>query len=678
MAFHVIKKLSLLQALLAVLAATATAAAADQRTLLPQALPGCLDHCGNLTIPYPFGIGDGCYLRPEFNTICYGLNSAYFNTTAGARYMTHISLEGELQIIQEIAYDCYNDMNEPLFSNNPSLSLPTPYTISDTKNKFIVVGCDALALFQGHRGDENYTTGCMSICDDNVGSANASCSGIGHCGYALIVQEEEFTYSGNKSITDLLGIEQLPMVVNWGIGDEPCDAAEKKLDYACKKNNIDECEANPCNGLNGSTDLFDESVFSAPGCAAHPSISAVHLTLTFDFFKMDGGDGRVRGAPGKEKYFTENGGLLLQQKLTSQGGSVETTKLFAAEELEKATNNYHESRILGEGGYGTVYRGILLDNRVVAIKKSKVGAPTQTDQFVNEVIVLSQINHRNVVRLLGCCLETEVPLLVYEFITQGTLFEHIHKNKGKGSLLSWELRLKVASETAGALAYLHSSASTPIIHRDVKTMNILLDDNYTAKVSDFGASRFIPIDQTQLATLVQGTFGYLDPEYFHSNQLTEKSDVYSFGVVLAELLTSRVALSFARPEAERCLAHFFVCLVEDGNLNQILCDDIVNEEDIDQRVIENVAHLAKRCLRVKEEERPTMREVAMELEGMIMTKHPWGSADHNFPEETMHLLGSPNTFMDYIVNVDGDGGPGTTSGCDSMQLELLNSYADRR
>ncbi|KAL6206470.1 hypothetical protein ACLB2K_023718 [Fragaria x ananassa] len=766
MAFHVIKKLSLLQALLAVLAATAKAAAADQTTLLPQALPGCLDHCGNLTIPYPFGIGDGCYLRPEFNTTCYGLNSAYFNTTARARYMTHISLEGELQIIQEIGYDCYNDMNEPLFSNNPSLSLPTPYTISDTKNKFIVVGCDALALFQGHRGDENYTTGCMSICNDNVGSANASCSGIGccqtsipsglqslgmkvssfynhsyitsHCGYALIVQEDEFTYSGNKSITDLLGIEQLPMVVNWGIGDEPCDAAEKKLDYACKKNSecvnrtitigsgssgyfcqclpgyegnpylpdgcqdIDECEANPCNGLNGVclNTPGNYSCLCSKGyknngpngkCIKDNSsnrllLIVLSLGISVGLFVillagslwMYWGLKKRKFIKLKEKYFTENGGLLLQQKLTSQGGSVETTKLFTAEELEKATNNYHESRILGEGGYGTIYRGILLDNRVVAIKKSKVGAPTQTDQFVNEVIVLSQINHRNVVRLLGCCLETEVPLLVYEFITQGTLFEHIHKNKGKGSLLSWELRLKIASETAGALAYLHSSTSTPIIHRDVKTMNILLDDKYTAKVSDFGASRFIPIDQTQLATLVQGTFGYLDPEYFHSNQLTEKSDVYSFGVVLAELLTSRVALSFARPEAERCLAHFFVCSVEDGNLNQILCDDIVKEEDIDQRVIENVAHLAKRCLRVKGEERPTMREVAMELEGMIMTKHPWGSADHNFPEETMHLLGSPNTFMDYIVNVDGDGGPGTTSGCDSMQLELLNSYADGR
>ncbi|PRQ29717.1 putative protein kinase RLK-Pelle-WAK family [Rosa chinensis] len=209
-------------------------------------------------------------------------------------------------------------------------------------------------------------------------------------------------------------------------------------------------------------------------------------------------------------------------------------------------------------------------------------------------------------------------------------------------------------------------------------MNILLDDNYTAKVSDFGASRFIPIDQTQLATMVQGTFGYLDPGYFHSNQLTEKSDVYSFGVVLAELLTSKVAFSFARPEAERCLAHFFVCSVEDGNLNQILYDGITNEGDIDQRVIENVAHLARRCLRVKREERPTMREVVMELEGMIMTKHRWGSADHYFPEETTHLLGSPNTSKDYVVNFDGDGGPGTTSGCDSMQIKMLMSYADGR
>jgi serine/threonine protein kinase len=352
---------------------------------------------------------------------------------------------------------------------------------------------------------------------------------------------------------------------------------------------------------------------------------------------------------------------------------METTTIFSIEDLEKATNNYDQSRVLGQGGYGTVYKGVLPNNEVVAIKKSKICDQSQVEQFINEVIVLTQINHRNVVKLLGCCLETEVPLIVYEFITNGTLFDHIH-DRSLSSLLSWERRLKIAAETAGALAYLHSATSMPVIHRDVKTTNILLDDNYTAKVSDFGASRLVPLDCTQLTTLVQGTFGYLDPEYFHSSQLTEKSDVYSFGVVVAELLTGERALSFDRLESDRNLAMYFVSTIKEDRLLQILEDDIINEANTEQ--LKEVANLAKRCLRVRGEDRPTMKEVAMELEGLrIMEKHPWGKADL-YTEEDEYLLNAPT--HSFNIDADNGGSSNRTVGYESMRKQVLEPLDDGR
>ncbi|CAL9125540.1 unnamed protein product [Musa textilis] len=187
--------------------------------------------------------------------------------------------------------------------------------------------------------------------------------------------------------------------------------------------------------------------------------------------------------------------------------------------------------------------------------------------------------------------------------------------------MSWENRLRIAVETAGALAYLHSASGKPIIHRDVKSANILLDEDYTAKVSDFGASRLIPYDQTHLTTLVQGTLGYLDPEYFLTSILTEKSDVYSFGVVLMELLMREKPISPGRPEEERNLAFHFATLLEENRLLSVV--DRRTVEEAGERQLHAAAQLAGRCLNLRGEDRPTMKEVAVELNalGRLLMQH---------------------------------------------------------
>ncbi|KAJ0693925.1 putative protein kinase RLK-Pelle-WAK family [Helianthus annuus] len=321
----------------------------------------------------------------------------------------------------------------------------------------------------------------------------------------------------------------------------------------------------------------------------------------------------------RKRFFKRNGGLLLKQQEEADSSLVGKTILFTSRELEKATDNFNENRILGRGGQGTVYKGMLVDGRIVAIKKSKVVDESQLEQFINEVVILSQVNHRNVVKLLGCCLETDVPLLVSEFIPNGTLYDRLHIEIDELPI-SLNMRLQIATEVAGALAYLHYATSIPIYHRDIKTTNILLDDKFRAKVSDFGTSRFVAMDQTHLTTLVKGTFGYLDPEYFQSSQFTEKSDVYSFGVVLVELLTGERPISLTRFGENRSLATHFMLAMEDMRVMSIF-DATVIKEGTRNELLE-VANLAMRCLNLNGKNRPTMKEVATELETIRMSHIP--------------------------------------------------------
>ena len=315
----------------------------------------------------------------------------------------------------------------------------------------------------------------------------------------------------------------------------------------------------------------------------------------------------------KAKYFKRNGGLLLQQQMSSRDGVVDKMTVFDVTELEKATDNFHENRVLGQGGQGKVYKGMLTDGRIVAIKKSTKVDEGQLDQFINEVVILSQVNHRNVVKLLGCCLETEVPLLVYEFIPNGTLYQHIH-DATEEFHVTWKMRLQIAAESAGAIAYLHSSSSIPIYHRDIKSSNILLDEKYRAKVSDFGTSRAISIEQTHVTTRVLGTYGYLDPEYFQSNQFTEKSDVYSFGVVLVELVTGKKPICPTESGGWKSLAIEFLYQMENSRLSDIVDTRVIEEGEEEE--FRAVADVARQCLNMKGKQRPTMKEIATRLEGI--------------------------------------------------------------
>jgi serine/threonine protein kinase len=338
----------------------------------------------------------------------------------------------------------------------------------------------------------------------------------------------------------------------------------------------------------------------------------------------------------KDEYFKQNGGLKLYDEMRSR--QVDTILILAEKEIKKATENYRDDRVLGCGGHGMVYRGTLDDGKEVAIKKSKVVDDDCREEFVNEIIILSQNNHRNIVRLLGCCLEVDVPMLVYEFISNGTLFEFLHGNDRRSSI-PLDLRLKIATQSAEALAYIHSSTSRTILHGDVKSLNILLDHGYNAKVSDFGASTLKSMGKNDFIMFIQGTLGYLDPETFVSHQLTEKSDVYSFGVVLLELFTRKRAIYIDNLNEKKSLSHTFILIFQQNKLRDMLDCEIIDEQIM--VVLEKIAELAMHCLNPRGDERPTMKEIAERLQ--VLRRLQMQLTTKTNPIRAGYSYGTPST-----------------------------------
>lgn len=304
-----------------------------------------------------------------------------------------------------------------------------------------------------------------------------------------------------------------------------------------------------------------------------------------------------------------------REEILNAGGS-RAAKIFTGKQIKKATNNFSKDRLLGAGGYGEVFKGILDDGTVVAVKCAKLGNTKGTDQVLNEVRILCQVNHKSLVCLLGCCVELQQPILVYEYIENGNLLDRLQGLKPDGkSQLSWLHRLQIAHDTADGLAYLHFSAVPSIYHRDVKSSNILLDEKLNAKVSDFGLSRLAHSDLSHISTCAQGTLGYLDPEYYRKYQLTDKSDVYSFGVVLLELLTSQKALDFTRPEDDINLAVYVQRMMEEEKLMDVIDPFLkVKASSLQLETVKALAFLALSCIEEKRQNRPSMKEVAEEIE----------------------------------------------------------------
>ncbi|KAJ0525083.1 putative protein kinase RLK-Pelle-LRR-VIII-1 family [Helianthus annuus] len=301
---------------------------------------------------------------------------------------------------------------------------------------------------------------------------------------------------------------------------------------------------------------------------------------------------------------------------TSKSGDAPQLKgarAFTFEELKKYTNNFSETNNIGVGGYGMVYRGSLPNGQLIAIKRARQGSSQGGLEFKTEIELLSRVHHKNLVGLIGFCFDQGEQMLVYEYVVNGTLKDSL---SGKSGIrLDWARRLKIALGAARGLQYLHDLADPPIIHRDVKTNNILLDERLVAKVADFGLSKPMSgANQTHITTQVKGTMGYMDPEYYMTQQLTEKSDVYSFGVVMLELITARKPIEKSRYIVRE------VKQAMDKNKELYGLQDVLDPTiglSSQLKGLERFVDLALRCVEETGNQRPAMSEVVKELEGIM-------------------------------------------------------------
>ncbi|XP_039069927.1 probable serine/threonine-protein kinase At1g01540 [Hibiscus syriacus] len=323
---------------------------------------------------------------------------------------------------------------------------------------------------------------------------------------------------------------------------------------------------------------------------------------------------------------------------------------YTLRELEESTNEFAPENVIGEGGYGIVYRGVLEDNTKVAVKNLLNNRGQAEKEFKVEVDAIGRVRHKNLVRLLGYCAEGAHRMLVYEYVDNGNLEQWLHGDVGSCSPLTWEIRMNIVLGTAKGLTYLHEGLEPKVVHRDIKSSNILLDKQWNAKVSDFGLAKLLGSERSYVTTRVMGTFGYVAPEYASTGMLNERSDVYSFGILLMEIISGRNPVDYSRPQGEVNLVEWLKTVVTNRNAEGVL--DPRLPEKPSSRALKRALLVALRCVDPNAQKRPKMGHVIHMLEA---DEFPFRD-DRRAGRDNMSSLqdGEKDRLTEKPVNESGD------------------------
>ncbi|XP_037416254.1 wall-associated receptor kinase 1-like [Triticum dicoccoides] len=706
--------------LLLLLAATIMVVASQQNppsTPAPITLPGCPDKCGKVSIPYPFGIKDGCYL-PGFHIICndtfhppraffpadnplgwtqtrteviyYSTShipepDKFINSSTSPVELSGVSLvEGKLLVQAPFSYDCTFNLS---WNTARTMTMQFPY-----ESKFLLSHGSTVLMGIGSSAQARQALG--PSCDTYEGLYlpkginTTACSGLGccqvaiqpeppkpgffnvhvylereyyrtkdygtrGCSYAMLADKSWYNFTTMDLDGDVFlrrnDAGGVPVVLDFVAGFHPCPRPHQPepKGYACTSHNsmcvevpllytdgyicrcMDGYEGNPYIPTGGCQDINEcerPDLYPCHGicqnmvggykctCPTGTRGNATQGRCT-DIFPLQaklslGATGGLfliallgfvvllrREKRKMRQFFERNGGPALEK--------AKTIKIYTRDELKQIIKS---TNFIGKGCYGEVYKGFL-NNQLVAVKKPIKDNIAPNEQFANEVIIQSQVIHKNIVRLIGCCLEVDMPMLVYEFLSRGSLDDTLHNNNNDDKKVTLDLdkRLNIAAESADGLAYMHSKTSKTILHGDVKPANILLDDEYVPKISDFGISRLIAKDKEHTLTVI-GDRTYMDPAYLQTGLLTEKSDVYSFGVVLLELVSGRKATYL---DNNSLLRNFLDAQKKEKIPTELFDKEF--EEPRDLELLSSITRVAMGCLSLDVDERPAMTDVAERL-----------------------------------------------------------------